>query len=163
MLKNFHKLFICLIISGFSLLFADPPLYGLVIEGQDCTGKTTVINLLAEILEEEDIFFKKGHGQLTDSPLVTLLCKQAFGSLPDFSKKREDIFLSLEGFNKFRLAQLSLDALEYKAHFHQNRTTFLLQDRYFFSQILFNTVFDTGTDKEIETFNSYYRPFLLNV
>jgi len=143
------------------------PIYGMVIEGQDCSGKSTICDLLKDRLLNMNIDIITGHGTLTQNNFVKFLSGCAYNALPDFNncnKHKEQHSTLFNKFNKYSMSELILDLLIFEREEKENKC-FFLQDRYFFSQILFNIIMNKNgcLSQEMHMFQSMYRPFLLNI
>lgn len=134
MLKTKRLLYLILgIMLKFPLtVYATQVIDGLLIEGLDYSGKTTIANIVKDALEKKNYNIRTGHGQLASSNLSVFLASEGYSSLPsEIPKKFPDVSFMKKKL-QLHLASLIVDKMlgnqmleEYK-----KKGIFLIQDRY---------------------------------
>ncbi|MGW1728823.1 hypothetical protein ACWCQK_38910 [Streptomyces sp. NPDC002306] len=122
-----------------------PPVPGVLIEGHEYSGKSTLARHVTHALRRRGASVRAGHATLTPDPLVRLLLDDAlavFATAPHHGFRHPPTW---RRFNSRRSAQLVLDT----DLFHRqppDPRTLLVQDRYWLAQHAFNTYFTPGQD-----------------
>jgi thymidylate kinase len=117
---------------------------GILLEGGEYSGKTSVATELEKILSKKGMKVKRGHAVLHRFPVIMMLNKEAFRSLPKhipLSFPDKNFF---KRFNGFRTAQLMVDlTLAHDSKVSRDEV-FLIQDRHWYSQKFMNQFFTPG-------------------
>lgn len=117
---------------------------GLVLEGGEYSGKTSLANELEKMLTAKGIKVKRGHAILQRPPVIMLLNKEAFRSLPKHIPLafRDKAFF--KRFNVLRTAQLMVDVTLAQEQKVDTDDAFLIQDRHWHTQKFMNQFFTPG-------------------
>ena len=119
---------------------------GLLLEGGEYSGKTSVANALEKMLTQKGLKITRGHAVLTRSPVIMMLNKEAFRSLPRHIPLAFPDKNFFKRFNGLRTAQLMLDMVAAQEQLSKftGPDTFLIQDRHWHSQKFMNLFFSPG-------------------
>ena len=117
---------------------------GLVLEGGEYSGKTSVAKELEKMLTAKGIKVKRGHAILQRPTVIMLLNKEAFRSLPKHIPLafRDKTFF--KRFNALRTAQLMVDLTLSQEQKVDTDDAFLIQDRHWHTQKFMNQFFTPG-------------------
>ena len=118
-----------------------PYVHGILLDGHECSGKTTLADLLTTELQARGHAVTRSHGTLTKGGLVDAMLGEAVATFDDAADRP---FRDLElwrRFNSVRSAQLVVDA-ELAAR--QEPGDVRVQDRYWLTQHSFNSFLTPG-------------------
>jgi thymidylate kinase len=135
---------------------------GVLLEGGEYSGKTSVANALEKMLTQKGLKITRGHAVLTRSPVIMMLNKEAFRSLPKHIPLAFPDNNFFKRFNGLRTAQLMLDMVATQEQLPRfvGTETFLIQDRHWHSQKFMNLFFSPGAlDKETKWLEDHHIKF----
>ena len=139
---------------------------GLLIEGLDYSGKTTIAKLVKNKLEERNYNVKTGHGQLAGSDLSRFLAFEAYDTLPaEIPTKFPDANF-MEKYIKLKLSGLVVDKMlgNQKLEDYKKQGVFLIQDRYLLTLQCTKRFFTPNLDMpELKMIEEAYIPFKYNI
>jgi len=117
-----------------------PPTPGILIEGHEYSGKTTLARRVADGLRRRGRTVRASHGTLTHDPLVRSLLDEALAIFEGAEQRDFRDAQTWRRFNSRRSAQLVLDT-ELFTQTQPGPGEVLVQDRYWLPQYAFNQYF----------------------
>jgi len=108
---NILVAFTCVILLFSTILSAQEAIHGLLIEGLDCSGKSTVAKLVGDQLRKKRYNIQVGHGEITSSNLSVFLAQDAYNTLPTTIPIKFPDADFMEKFIKLKLAGLIIDKM----------------------------------------------------
>ncbi|BCY09816.1 hypothetical protein [Actinoplanes sp. L3-i22] len=123
---------------------ARPVLPGILLEGHECSGKTTVARLVAADLAAAGRRVAAAHATVTSSGLLDAMLHEAVATFADSAGRPFRDPRLWRRFNSVRSAQLMIDAELVAAQEPPGRYDVFLQDRYWLTQHAFNTFLTPG-------------------
>lgn len=162
----FKKVIIISIMLNFSVVYGSQVINGVLIEGLDYSGKTTIAKILKKKLEEKSYNIRTGHGMLGNSELSVFLASLGYDSLPtEVSKTFPDAKI-IENKVKLHFAGLIVDKIlsNQKLQEYIKQEIFLIQDRYFLTLKCAKMFFIPNLEiPELKIFEQDLIPFKLNI
>jgi thymidylate kinase len=116
-----------------------PVLPGILFEGHECSGKTTVARLVAADLRAAGWNVAQAHATVTTSPLLDAMLGEAVATFEDSADRPFRDPRLWRRFNSVRSAQLMIDAEMVAQREPAGPLDVLVQDRYWLTQHAFNT------------------------
>ncbi|MGW2723376.1 hypothetical protein [Streptomyces sp. NPDC001492] len=117
-----------------------PPVPGILIEGHEYSGKSTLARGVADVLRRRGLTVRASHGTLTGDPLVRSLLDEALTVFEGAEHHEFRHPRTWRRFNSRRSAQLVLDT-ELFRELGPGPGEILVQDRYWLPQYAFNQYF----------------------
>lgn len=145
---------------------AQERINGILLEGIDYSGKTTVAKLLSQKLQERKFNVKIGHGELAASELNKFLMQEGLKLLDNHIPAAFPDSRFMEPLVKMHIASLMIDSTKTKETIkHLNRQqTFLIQDRYVLTLQCMQKFFTPNLNLPEQTvITNNYVPFKYNV
>ncbi|MDC2961118.1 hypothetical protein [Streptomyces gilvifuscus] len=117
-----------------------PPVPGILIEGHEYSGKTTLARGVADALRHRGLTVRAAHGTLTRDPFVRSLLDEALAVFAGAEHHGFRHPATWRRFNSLRSAQLMLDTELFRQR-EPAPGEILVQDRYWLPQYAFNQYF----------------------
>ncbi|GAA4597873.1 thymidylate kinase [Actinoplanes octamycinicus] len=120
-------------------MMEPPVLPGILFEGHECSGKTTVARLVAADLEAAGWKVARSHATVSSSGLLDAMLREAVATFDDSAGRPFRDPRLWRRFNSVRSAQLMVDAELVAQREPAGPVDVFVQDRYWLTQHAFNT------------------------